>query len=224
MIIPARFNGPDGSGNGGISSGLFAGLLTAEPVVEVTLRSPVPLETPLRTERDETGARIYSGEALIASAAPTVDDLEPVPAVYFDTAVDASTRYDGYIEHQYPRCFVCGTERPDHDGLAVYAGAVDATAVTYVASPFVPREPVDDVLMWAALDCPGGWSVGLIRRRVLLGRMAARIDDVPKVREQCVLVAKCDGWDGRKAFTRSSAYGSDGRLLATAKATWIELR
>ena len=49
MIIAGRFNGPDGSGNGGYSAGLFA--LAASgghgDGVEVTLRLPPPLDTPL---------------------------------------------------------------------------------------------------------------------------------------------------------------------------------
>jgi hypothetical protein len=41
MIIPARFNGPPGSGNGGYSAGLFAGGARCE----VTPRVPPPLDT-----------------------------------------------------------------------------------------------------------------------------------------------------------------------------------
>jgi hypothetical protein len=43
MIIPARFNGPPGSGNGGYSARIFAGGAQCE----VTLRMPPPLDTSL---------------------------------------------------------------------------------------------------------------------------------------------------------------------------------
>jgi hypothetical protein len=44
------------------------------------------------------------------------------------------------------------------------------------------------------------------------------------VGERCVVVAAGQGWDGRKAFSRSTAYGEDGRELGRSRATWIERR
>ena len=46
---------------------------------------------------------------------------------------------------------------------------------------------------------------------------------MPAVGEHCVVVGELDGRDGRKAFTRTTAYGADGRELGRARATWIEL-
>jgi hypothetical protein len=43
LTIPARFNGPPGSGHGAYSAGLLAGRLGAEEV-ELSLRAPLPLE------------------------------------------------------------------------------------------------------------------------------------------------------------------------------------
>ena len=39
-----------------------------------------------------------------------------------------------------------------------------------------------------------------------------------------MVVAQCDRWDGRKAYSRSTGYGEDGRVLGVTTATWIELR
>ena len=47
--------------------------------------------------------------------------------------------------------------------------------------------------------------------------MAAVVRDVPAVGEHCVVVGVLDGWDGRKAFTRTTAYGADGRELGRAR-------
>ena len=46
LSIPAFFNGPPESGNGGYTCGRVAELVDAE-VVEVSLRSPPPLDTAL---------------------------------------------------------------------------------------------------------------------------------------------------------------------------------
>ena len=77
--------------------------------------------------------------------------------------------------------------------------------------------------MWAALDCPGGWSALHSGRTFVLGRIAARVDALPSPGASCVVVGVADGLSGRKAFTRSTVYGPDGAPLATARATWIEV-
>ena len=225
LRIPRRFNGPPTSANGGVASGLLAATLGTSGAVQVTLRLPPPVELDLAV----TGGSLFDGDALIAEARAVPDELVPVPAVDFETAAEASTRYDGFTDHPFPACVVCGTDRTD--GLACYAGALDPADLSRVATPFVLRPelvgadlPHDDVLVWAALDCPGGWSIGLVGRRAVLGRMTALVHGVPELGERCVVTGQCDGWEGRKAFSRSSLYGGDGRLLGTAAATWIELR
>lgn len=223
-IVP-RYNGPEGSGNGGVSCGLLAQRLGHDATVQVTLRKPPPLATMLRLEQDEHHVRAFDGTELIAEAelVPAAS-LHPVAAVEFGAAVVAAGRYDGFAEHPFPTCFVCGTERPD--GLALFAGAVDPADRSRVAAPwYVPSSSglPDTVLVWAALDCPGGWAIDLVGREAVLGRMTARVFDAPAVDEHCVVVAECDEWQGRKAFSRSSVYGADGRLIGTAAQVWIEL-
>src|SRR5689334_13904100 len=61
IVIDRRFRGPNDSGNGGYSAGLFA-LAHGGDVVEVTLRLPPPLETPLELD----GERILAGDELVA--------------------------------------------------------------------------------------------------------------------------------------------------------------
>jgi hypothetical protein len=58
----------------------------------------------------------------------------------------------------------------------------------------------------------------------VLGRFTAMVADVGRLDERCVVVAQGDGWDGRKAFSRSTCYGADGRVLGVGQAVWIELR
>jgi len=224
LLIPGRLNGPANSANGGIAAGRLAALLPAGAPVTVTLRRPPPLDTELAVRTAGAGVQLLDGEHLVADAAPATAAPEPVPGVDFETAAEAATRFAGYTEHPFPTCFGCGTERSD--GLACYAGPVEPDEPSYVATPFVARPdlPRDQALTWAALDCAGGWSIGLTGRRAVLGRMTAMIDQVPEVGEQCVVVARCDRWDGRKAFSRSTGYGADGRILGVTSAIWIELR
>jgi hypothetical protein len=245
IVIPRRFNGPPSSGNGGYSAGRFALALTLARPVEVTLRRPIPLDVAMRVDVAADVASVFAANELIATAA-VVDDAElgdPVAPVPFADAVVAALNYPGKERHPFPTCFVCGPDRADRDGLEVFPGPVGGDR-TYVAAALVLRpehvvsdQPVDaglarldpdlapvaPELVWAALDCPGGWAIDLANRPAVLGRYAARVFDVPAIGEHCVVVGTLDGWDGRKAFTRSTAYGADGRELGRAKATWIEI-
>ena len=56
---------------------------------------------------------------------------------------------------------------------------------------------------------------------MVLGRMTARIDDLPVIGEPHVVVGEGRGRDGRKTFTASTLYDADGRVVATAEHTWI---
>lgn len=51
ITIADRFRGPPKSENGGYVAGLAASLLNTDSPVEVTLRSPIPLDSPLTVQR-----------------------------------------------------------------------------------------------------------------------------------------------------------------------------
>src|SRR5689334_10209348 len=123
VSVPARFNGPETSGHGGYCSGLFAHFV--EGPAEVTLRSPVPLDTSLEIARQSDGSvRVLGGELLVAElrSAPEVDPEVPAPVSVAD-AERARERYRGLREGLFAHCFVCGRGRDD--ALGVFAGAVD---------------------------------------------------------------------------------------------------
>lgn len=222
MIIPARFNGPPGSGNGGYTAGLVAARLNERATaVEVTLRRPPPLDTPLTVSagRDAAGGtvQVHDGDALVASArADTGDRPDAVPGVPFEAAVEASKGYRGFIGHPFPTCFVCGPDRAD--GLALFPGPLPDGRT---ATPWLVPQDVSPVLVWAALDCPGGWSVLTEGRPYVLGRMTTRIDAVPAAGARCVITGRHVASEGRKATVLSTLYGPDGDVLAVAGATWI---
>jgi hypothetical protein len=231
LVIPARLNGPPTTANGGVSAGLLAAHLPSGATVEVTLRRPPRLDTPMRVDVDRAAAQLFDGADLVAEA-QVVDDAvvgAAVPAVDVDAARLAATGFDGHTDHPFPTCFVCGTSRPARDGLEVFAGPVDGDR-HLVAAPLAmkpihrpPFVPAGDVLGWAALDCPSGWACGLPGRPAVLGRLTARISQVSRPGEICVVVGQLDRWEGRKAFSRSTLYGPDGTEYARAGSLWIEI-
>ena len=245
LTIPSRFCGPAGSGNGGYTAGRLAELVpaaVATPVVEVMLRQPPPLDVSMRVAQvaaDEpsnvTGAPttvLLMGGAKIAEARLVVDDLQPVEAVSMREATEAMGRFPGLVSHPFPTCFSCGPDRDQGDGLRIFPGPVGPDRV---ASLWVPNgdlaestDPLDPGQQrvgvgttWAALDCVGGWAGDMEERRMVLGTMTAQIDALPVVGEPHVVVGAARGRQGRKTFTASTLYDSDGRIAARAKHVWI---
>ena len=216
LTIDARFNGPDGSANGGYTCGRIAALLGSG--AEITLRSPPPLERPLSVEHNGDGLWVRDGETLVAEAASGPIDLDVPDPPSWDEAERAAARYPGFAEHAFPRCFVCGPEREPGDGLRVFAGPLGdgRFAATWQPSEVRPE------LVWAALDCPGAIAVGFPDRgETLLGRFAVVIDRLPEPGERCVVLAWPLGEEGRKLYAATALFGGDGRPLARARATWI---
>lgn len=217
MRIPARYNGPPESANGGYACGLLAGELGGE--AEVTLRVPPPLERELRVVRSDGRAELRDGETLVAEAERTAVSVDVPAAVSVEEAAEASTGYAGFREHAYETCFSCGPAR--EDGLGIYAGPVEGRE-GLVAAPWTPRAGVTPEVVWAALDCPGGWAVDDFQREgVLLGRMAARIDRLPEPGRPHVVLGWRVGEEGRKRYAGSALLTAAGEVLARARSTWI---
>jgi hypothetical protein len=129
----------------------------------------------------------------------------------------AASLYAGHVAHPFPTCFVCGPDHPT--GLHLFPGPVLPGVVA------VPWTPVDDdpVMVWAALDCPSGWSTDLPGRPLVLGRMALRVDAAPTPGQEHVVVGWHVGDEGRKVFTGSALFTGTGELLALAQQTWISV-
>ena len=232
LTIDRRFNGPPDSANGGYLSGRLAallgeGLLAAEPVA-VTLRKPPPLAVPMTVVEGSPGVRLERGDSLIAEAATadlTGSAVEPVDP---GRAAAAARNHRGVAKHPFPTCFVCGPARPARDGLGLQPGLLSDRADTTAAvwrpdASLADGDRVRPEFVWAALDCPGGWTVDLVGRPMVLGRMTAQVPAVPEVGEPCVVVGRLTGRDGRKAFTTTTGYGADGRVLGQADAVWIAI-
>ena len=218
ITIPARFNGPPESANGGYACGLVAALLGGD--AEVTLRSPPPLDVPLAVVRGRERVEVRDADRIVAEAEqlPSLEVDVPAP-VSVAEAEGARERYAGFRHHAYSTCFVCGPDRSD--GLGVFPGPVAGRDA--VAAPWLPPDgQVGDEVVWAALDCPSGWAVDEFSREgVLLGRLAARIVAPAAGGGPHVAVGWPRGADGRKRFAGSAVFTADGRLCAYARSTWL---
>lgn len=236
LTIPARFQGPPGSANGGYACGALAESLAICGAIECTLRAPPPLDAPLSIERTEGAARLRHGEALVAEARSVALDLEVPPPISFDDAVEASRRYPGFRAHPYPGCFVCGPSRGEADGLRIFPGEVDGRGV--VAAPWTPDASlpttldggVADRVVWAALDCPGYFAVARGGAAYLLGRMTAELLAPVRAGVRHVVVGFAapppgvDPGDARKLFAGTALFDERGALLGRARQIWIRPR
>ena len=213
MIIPPRFNGPPGSANGGYACGLMSEALGGG--FEVTLKRPPPLGVNL----DLVGNELRQGDVVIAEARrATHVDLEALEAVSVQEAEEASKGFPGFEHHAYPTCFTCGPDRSD--GLRIFPGLVEGRE-GLVAAPWIPDE-VRPEIVWAALDCPGGWAIDHFQREgVMLGRMFTGIRGMPERGRAHVVVGWPMGEDGRKRDAGSALYTDVGEVLAVARSTWI---
>ncbi len=234
LRIERRFRGPARSGNGGYTAGLLGAAL--EPgTAQVTLRRPPPLETDLVLTSGDGSATLTGPDGVVADAtelgALTEARIEPVSV---DEARAVESSYKGLVNHPFPSCFACG---PDNTGgLRLRPGLVGPgrTACTWTpAADLTPAaDPGDDTAelgdgavatpyVWAALDCPGGWTADLEGRPMVLGRLAVAIDNLPRTGQTYVVVGQHLGDEGRKTFTAAGLYDAQGRLLASARHTWI---
>ncbi len=122
------------------------------------------------------------------------------------------------MSHPFPTCFVCGPDRAPGDGLRLFTGRLPSGDT---ATPWIVPDDVSAPMVWASLDCPGGWSVGIESRPYLLGRMATHVDRVPAPGDRCVVMGRLLGIEGRKAEVAAVLTGPDGAALAWSRATWI---
>ncbi len=229
LTVPERFNGPLENGNGGYSAGIAAALL--EGPVEATLRSPVPLDTPLAPIVEDGTARLLDRDRVIVEArrVPAFEIEVPAP-VSPEQAREAMGRYPGEEEGPFSRCFVCGLAR--EDSLGVFSGRVEGREV--VASTWTPPDwtagedgRARPEFVWSVLDCPTFFGAFIDVEELplsFLGRITARIDSLPAIGEEHVLMSWPLGINGRKAESGVALLTATGEVLAAARAVLIEAK
>lgn len=229
LQIGGRFNGPPSSANGGVTCGLLAGWIDGP--AEVTLRVPPPLEQGLTVAREGERVLLHDRDVLVAEARPGRPDVDVPKPVSVEQARRASEGYPWRTGHPYPTCFVCGPERPAHDGLELFAGPV-AGRELFAAEWTPSRElaafdgTVAQPFVWGALDCPSGIVTTTFEGagRVLLGRLTVQLHRPVMAEQAHVVQAWPLGRDGRKLSTASAIFTGDGELCAVARGLWIEVR
>lgn len=227
LTIARRFRGPPQSGNGGYTCGCLARYV--EGPASVRLMAPPPVDRPLRVEVSDGLARLWDEEMQVAEARPSRFALEVPRLPSFEEATAASRRYTGFHRHPFPGCFVCGPQRAIGDGMHLFAGPLDRDGV--VATPWVPGADLCDAhgvhgeFVWAALDCPGAFAVMPEEpgRAIVLGQIEAQITGAIAAGARCVVIGGPISIEGRKRIVGTAIADAAGALVASAKATWIEV-
>jgi hypothetical protein len=225
LILDRRFRGPAQSGNGGYVCGRIARHVPGTATVRLAI--PPPLDTPLHVDVTDGVARLMAGTTLVGEGRPAQLDIEPPKPVSFEAATESSKEYHGFKQHTFPECFVCGPHRQVGDGLRIFAGPTqrgDAVAAPWVVDASLGT-PVAIDFLWAALDCPSGFALWspLEGTTVVLGQLTASIKGQVQPGDKCVAM----GWplqiEGRKRFAGSAVFAPTGKLVAVARAIWIEV-
>ncbi|MFQ5564517.1 MAG: hypothetical protein ACE5FO_13230 [Parvularculaceae bacterium] len=231
MKIDKRYCGPRAMANGGYAAGLFASVIHGP--AEVTLKAPARFDVKIAFDPDEEEYgrfRVFAGEAEIAAVRPGAVEIDPPPLPPDDAIAAGRAAYirDEGMTLVYPYCFVCGKRRMEGDGLRIFAGPASDSAVN--ADFWTPADNLagEDGLvraeyLWAALDCPGAFTLRLGAQPVLLGRFTAEIKRRPAPGENLLVAAWKTGAEGRKHFSSSALYDEDRAVIAAANAVWIEI-
>ena len=224
VTIPARFNGPPDSGNGGYTAGLVAAALGGASA-EVTLKAPPPLDRPLDVERCGDSVVVRDGETRGRAGGRALDRRRPPAPVPFDVGGRggrARARSGTPQRHPFPSCFVCGPvrdggrraadlRRTGRRGRAV-RGGVDAGGVARRRR--TARLP--DEMVWAALDCPTSAPImndpdDADFRPIVLARLAVRIDAPVIAGEPTSYSVGRSSVDGRKREAAAALYTAAAR-------------
>jgi hypothetical protein len=228
LEIASRFRGPPRSGNGGYTCGRIARHLPG--AVAVRLKTPPPLNTGLRLEWGEHEARLFHDAVLVGEARCSALALEVPPCPAPADVERAEAGFPGFKKHAFPGCFVCGPERHPSDGLCIFPGPLDGTSTH--AAAWVPHASlagdaaaVQPEFLWSALDCTGAFAVlpRLDGVAIVLGELCASIVGDVAPGQPCVVLGWPLGGEGRKHLAGSAVYAPGGRLVAMARAVWIEV-
>jgi hypothetical protein len=227
VTIPARFNGPPSSANGGYACGLVGTAIG--PSASVRLSRPPPLDVAMALRSDGCGAvRLLHGDTIVAEgrrADPAVEAPEPPTLA---VAARAARSFAGRRpeHHPFPTCFVCGPRR-HADGLRIFPRPTGDDGL--LAGPWLPGAElapdgvVDPRFVWAALDCPSGFACIPPGTRTVLASITATLEAPLYPNRAYIVTAWPIAGEGRKHRAGSAIHDLDGRLVALAEALWITL-
>jgi hypothetical protein len=232
VTIPRRFNGPPDFGHGGYSCGAVAMHVDA-PVASVSLRRPVPLDTPLEVRRGDDATVVFldRGE-VVAEGAPAELELDVPEPVPIEAARAARGGNPWLQRHPFPTCFGCGSVRDRAEAIATLLGPV-AGREGVMADTWTPQAEFADgdgaltpLFAWAALDCPtGAAAIEPESGPQVLARLTARPGPTAaRAGEEHVVMAWLLGRDGRKSRGAAAIVSPDGEICGVSEGLWIALR
>jgi hypothetical protein len=239
IVIDEQFRGPPFSGNGGYVAGRLARLLGAGESVEVTLRSPIPMDRELDIEyRGPDSVVVTDGETLVAEATKSPLELDvPAPPSWEETLAAKQDSFSFVNWHNpmqtdvrgvHPICFCCGA---DHEsGLDVFAAPVQEGA--QVAAIWKTKKEwaedgnqLPDEFLWAALDCPGQFAYmagGVFTG--MLGRLTGKVHQSAQAGDEYLVTGWRINVEGKKHAAGTAIFTRNGELIASARALWIGQR
>ena len=225
VFLPRRYCGPPASANGGYAAGSLARFVGGP--ARVRLIAAPPLDVPLTVRFSAGCVELWDGDTKIALAEPSEPDVVPPAPVTLDEAEQAARGSAARLgTSPYRTCFVCG---PRADGLNIHPGVVPGRgllAAPWTVAPWLAGADghVPEAFVWAALDCPAGWSADpTLSTRLVLGTMTARIVAPVRVGERLVTMGWSLSREGRKFRVASAVFDGDGELRGLAEAVWIAL-
>jgi hypothetical protein len=219
-------------GHGGYVAGQFADRVAG--CVQVTLRKPTPLDTPLELAEQEDGTlALLDGAELIADARASSLELHVPAPPSLEQAARAEQGSPSFRGERgvHPICFGCGKERAEGDALRIFAGPCEVSEQSMVAGCFRPGAAFagDDGLVprsivLAALDCPGAFAfIACGTPAGLLGRIVFEAHREVPAHADYVVTGWQIGREGRKLFAGTALFDARGELCAAAKATWFQI-
>lgn len=232
LVVDRRFCGPPGIGNGGYVAGLLARGL--DGAVEVTLRAPTPLDTPVKVEAHADGSRsLHHAGAELARAARTSLELDVRSAPDPHATAAAAGNCRAMRTHPFPACFVCGPARGEGDGLRVFPGMVagsDAVAALWTPDRSVcdARGRVAPEFVWAVLDCPTAFPLleseaARALEPMVLAKLCVALDGELRAGETARVVAWPIAQEGKRGTAGAAVFSESGAVVGRARATWVSL-
>jgi hypothetical protein len=232
LVVAGRFCGPPGIANGGYVAGLLARGL--EGAVEVELRAPTPLDTPVKIDRRADGSRALQHDGVeLARAKPARLELELRAAPDPREIAPRAGSCRAMRTHPFPACFVCGPDRPEGDGLRVFPGLLpgsDAVAALWTpdASLCTADRRVAPEFLWSVLDCPSAFPLleseaSRALEPMVLAKLCAALDGGLEAGETAIVLAWPIAQEGRRGTAGAVIFSESGRVVGRARATWVSL-
>ena len=224
LLFERFFCGPPSSANGGYAAGVTAGLLGER--ARVSLPKPPPVERALTAELTEAGVRVFDGDELVLAAKPRRGrlDVRP-PQIDIEKARAAPAIPEILANHRAPTCLVCGPGRTD--GFRILPGSLGAGVVaTSWRVPRLDRHEGDEVaapIVWAALDCPGGWCFEGAHTQFVPVLVSQSVDILKPIRvgDHVIVVAWATGRAERILRACTALLDLGGETLAVSSQTCV---